>query len=112
VLMQRAGLPSLEPYGVAELTPERECLIVVDLANMLLCLALRSSPSRSTSRPSSTSRSARSPRRSPAPAGWPCPPQLRKLMRAEGRNLHAEFVRLPRCLSSRPALGPVDTAQR
>jgi tRNA A-37 threonylcarbamoyl transferase component Bud32/membrane-associated phospholipid phosphatase len=29
-LMQRAGLPSPEPYGVAELTPEREYLIVFE----------------------------------------------------------------------------------
>ena len=29
-LMQRAGLPSPEPFGVAELTPEREYLIVFE----------------------------------------------------------------------------------
>ena len=29
-LMQRAGLPSPQPYGVAELTPEREYLIVFE----------------------------------------------------------------------------------
>ncbi|MDF2743439.1 MAG: rane protein of unknown function, putative kinase domain, partial [Actinomycetia bacterium] len=28
--MQRAGLPSPQPYGVAELTPEREYLIVFE----------------------------------------------------------------------------------
>ena len=46
----------------------------VDLANMMLCLALRSEPaSWSTSGPCASSRSRRSPRGSPPPAGWPCP---------------------------------------
>ena len=45
----------------------------VDLANMMLCLALRSTRSWSTSGPCGSSRSRRSPRGSPPPAGWPCP---------------------------------------
>ena len=46
----------------------------VDLANMMLCLALRSSPEQVYRRPCSTSRSRRSPRGSRPPAAWPCPP--------------------------------------
>ncbi len=163
-LMQRAGLPSPQPYGVAQLTPEREYLIVfefidgakeigdaevddaiidqglaivrklweanlahrdikpanllvrdgklylidvffaeihpspwrqaVDLANMLLCLALRSSPQRvyehalrhfSVGEISEAFAAAR---------GLALPSQLRRMMRAQGRDLHAEFVRL------------------
>ena len=48
-LMQRAGLPSPEPYGVAELTPEREYLIVFEFIDG----AKRSARPRSTT-PSST----------------------------------------------------------
>jgi hypothetical protein len=153
-LMQRAGLPSPEPYGVAELTPEREYLIAfefidgateigeaevddaiidqglaiirklwdanlahrdikpanllvrdgklylidvffaqihpspwrqaVDLANMMLCLALRSSPQQVYQLAL----------RQFSVGGLALPSQLRKMMRDQGRNLHAEFVRL------------------
>jgi tRNA A-37 threonylcarbamoyl transferase component Bud32 len=163
-LMQRAGLPSPEPYGIAELTPEREYLIVfefiegakeigevevddaiidqglavvrklweanlahrdvkpanllvrdgrlylidvffaeihpspwrqaVDLANMLLCLALRSSPQQVYERALRHFSVGEISEAFAAARGLALPSQLRKLMRAEGRNLHAEFVRL------------------
>jgi tRNA A-37 threonylcarbamoyl transferase component Bud32 len=168
-LMQRAGLPSPEPYGVAQLTPEREYLIVfefldgateigdaevddaiidqglaivrklwdanlahrdikpanllvrhgklylidvffaqlhpspwrqaVDLANMLLCLALRSSPQRVYERAMRQFSVGEISEAFAAARGLALPSQLRKLMRAQGRNLHAEFVRL---LPTRP----------
>jgi tRNA A-37 threonylcarbamoyl transferase component Bud32/membrane-associated phospholipid phosphatase len=163
-LMQRAGLPSPEPYGVAQLTPEREYLIVfefldgaseigeaevddaiidqglaivrklwdanlahrdikpanllvrdgklylidvffaeihpspwrqaVDLANMLLCLALRSSPQQVYQRALRQFTVGEISEAFAAARGLALPSQLRKLMRAQGRDLHAEFVRL------------------
>jgi tRNA A-37 threonylcarbamoyl transferase component Bud32/membrane-associated phospholipid phosphatase len=163
-LMQRAGLPSPEPYGVAELTPEREYLIVfefidgateigeaevddaiidqglgiirklwdanlahrdikpanllvrdgklylidvffaqihpspwrqaVDLANMMLCLALRSSPQQVYQRALQQFTVGEISEAFAAARGLALPSQLRKLMRAQGRNLHGEFVRL------------------
>jgi tRNA A-37 threonylcarbamoyl transferase component Bud32 len=163
-LMQRAGLPSPEPYGVVELTPEREYLIVfefidgakeigevevddaiidqglavvrklwdanlahrdikpanllvrdgrlylidvffaqvnpspwrqaVDLANMLLCLALRSSPQRVYERALRQFSVEEISEAFAAARGLALPSQLRKLMRDQGRDLAAEFVRL------------------
>jgi tRNA A-37 threonylcarbamoyl transferase component Bud32/membrane-associated phospholipid phosphatase len=163
-LMARAGLPSPKPYGVAELTPEREYLIVfefldgateigeaevddavidqglaivrqlwdanlahrdikpanllvrhsklylidvffaqlhpspwrqaVDLANMLLCLALRSSPQQVYQRALRQFSVGEISEAFAAARGLALPSQLRKLMRAQGRDLHAEFVRL------------------
>jgi tRNA A-37 threonylcarbamoyl transferase component Bud32/membrane-associated phospholipid phosphatase len=163
-LMARAGLPSPEPYGVAELTPEREYLIVfefidgakeigeaevddaiidqglgiirklwdanlahrdikpanllvrdgklylidvffaqihpspwrqaVDLANMMLCLALRSSPQQVYQRALQQFTVGEISEAFAAARGLALPSQLRKLMRAQGRNLHGEFVRL------------------
>ena len=163
-LMQRAGLPSPEPYGVAQLTPEREYLIVfefidgakeigdaevddaiidqglgivrklwdanlahrdikpanllvrdgklylidvffaqihpspwrqaVDLANMMLCLALRSSPEQVYERALQQFTVGEITEAFAAARGLALPSQLRKLMRAQGRNLHAEFLRL------------------
>jgi tRNA A-37 threonylcarbamoyl transferase component Bud32 len=163
-LMQRAGLPSPAPFGVAELTPEREYLIVfefidgakeigeadvddtiidqglaivrklwdanlahrdikpanllvrdgklylidvffaeihpspwrqaVDLANMMLCLALRSSPQQVYQRAVQHFTVDEISEAFAAARGLALPSQLRKLMRAQGRNLHAEFVRL------------------
>ncbi|HET9290249.1 MAG TPA: RIO1 family regulatory kinase/ATPase, partial [Actinomycetes bacterium] len=163
-LMQRAGLPSPKPYGVAELTPEREYLIVfefidgakeigeaevdnaiidqglgsvrrlwdanlahrdikpanllvrdgrlylidvffaeihpspwrqaVDLANMMLCLALRSSPQQVYQRALQHFTVGEISEAFAAARGLALPSQLRKLMRAQGRNLHAEFARL------------------
>ena len=66
----------------------------VDLANMMLCLALRSDPERVYERAlrqftvddvSEAFAAARS---------LALPSQLRRLLRAQGRDLHAEFVRL------------------
>jgi tRNA A-37 threonylcarbamoyl transferase component Bud32/membrane-associated phospholipid phosphatase len=163
-LMQRAGLPSPEPYGVAELTPGREFLIVfefldgateigeaevddaiidqglavvrrlwdanlahrdikpanllvrggklylidvffaqlhpspwrqaVDLANMLLCLALRSSPQRVYQRALRQFSVGEISEAFAAARGLAVPSQLRRMMRAQGRDLHGEFVRL------------------
>src|SRR5215218_4144445 len=163
-LMQRAGLPSPKPYGVAELTPEREYLIVfefiqgateigqaevddaiidqglaivrklwdanlahrdikpanllvregrlylidvffaeihpspwrqaVDLANMLLCLALRSSPQQVYERALRQFSVAEISEAFAAARGLALPSQLRRMMRDQGRDLAAEFVRL------------------
>jgi tRNA A-37 threonylcarbamoyl transferase component Bud32/membrane-associated phospholipid phosphatase len=163
-LMQRAGLPSPVPYGVAELSPEREYLIVfefldgakeigeaevddaiidqglaiirqlwdanlahrdikpanllvrdgklylidvffaqmhpspwrqaVDLANMLLCLALRSSPQRVYQRALRQFSVGEISEAFAAARGLALPSQLRRMMRDQGRDLAAEFVRL------------------
>jgi tRNA A-37 threonylcarbamoyl transferase component Bud32 len=163
-LMSRAGLPSPRPYGIAQLTPEREYLIVfefidgateigeaevddaiidqglaivrklwdanlahrdikpanllirdnklylidvffaeihpspwrqaVDLANMMLCLALRSSPQQVYQRSLQQFTVGEISEAFAAARGLALPSQLRKMMRAQGRNLHAEFVRL------------------
>jgi tRNA A-37 threonylcarbamoyl transferase component Bud32 len=163
-LMQRAGLPSPKPYGIAQLTPEREYLIVfefiqgakeigqaevddaiidqglaiirrlwdanlahrdikpanllvrdnrlylidvffaeiqpspwrqaVDLANMLLCLALRSSPRQVYERALRQFSVAEITEAFAAARGLALPSQLRRMMRDQGRDLAAEFVRL------------------
>jgi tRNA A-37 threonylcarbamoyl transferase component Bud32/membrane-associated phospholipid phosphatase len=163
-LMQRAGLRSPEPYGVVELTPEREYLIVfefiqgakeigeaevddaiidqglaiirrlweanlahrdikpanllvrdnklylidvffaqvnpspwrqaVDLANMLLCLALRSSPQQVYERALGQFSVEEISEAFAAARGLALPSQLRRMMRAQHRDLAAEFVRL------------------
>jgi tRNA A-37 threonylcarbamoyl transferase component Bud32/membrane-associated phospholipid phosphatase len=163
-LMQRAGLPSPQPYGVAELTPEREYLIVfefldgatelgqaevddaiidqglaivrklweanlahrdikpanllvrdgklylidvffaqlhpspwrqaVDLANMLLCLALRAGPQRVYERALRQFSVGEITEAFAAARGLALPSQLRRMMRDQGRDLHAEFTRL------------------
>jgi tRNA A-37 threonylcarbamoyl transferase component Bud32 len=163
-LMQRAGLPSPEPYGVVELTPEREYLVVtefldgateisqaqvddaiidqglgiirklweaglahrdikpanllvrdgqlylidvfftevrpspwrqgVDLANMLLVLALRSDPKRVYARALREFSVQEIGEAFAATRGLTMPSQLRRLLRAQGRDLHAEFLRL------------------
>src|SRR5215211_6279822 len=163
-LMQRAGLPSPEPYGVAELTPEREYLIVfefiegakeigqaevddaiidqglavirrlwdanlahrdikpanllvregklylidvlfaeihpspwrqaVDLANMMLCLALRSSPQQVYQRALRQFSVGEISEAFAAARGLALPSQLRRMMRDQGCDLAAEFVRL------------------
>jgi tRNA A-37 threonylcarbamoyl transferase component Bud32 len=163
-LMQRAGLPSPRPYGIAQLTPEREYLIVfefiegateigqaevddaiidqglaivrrlwdanlahrdikpanllvregklylidvffaeihpspwrqaVDLANMMLCLALRSSPQQVYQRALRQFTVDEIREAFAAARGLALPSQLRRMMRAQGRDLAAEFVRL------------------
>src|SRR5215210_279043 len=178
-LMARAGLPSPEPYGVAELTPEREYLIVfefidgakeigeaevddaiidqgltivrklwdanlahrdikpanllvrdgrlylidaffaeihpspwrqaVDLANMMLCLALRSSPQQVYRRALQHFTVGEITEAFAAARGLAMPSQLRRMMRAQGRDLAAEFVRL---LPTRPARSPSSAGAR
>jgi membrane-associated phospholipid phosphatase/tRNA A-37 threonylcarbamoyl transferase component Bud32 len=172
-LMHRAGLPSPTPYGFAEITPEREYLLVteflegaeelgeaeiddqviddglriirqlwdgglahrdikpanllvrdghllvidvafaearptpwrqaVDLANMMLCLALRSDPERVYRRALREFSVEEITEGFAAARGLALPSQLRRMMRAQGRDLHAEFVQLlpqvPRAIS-------------
>jgi tRNA A-37 threonylcarbamoyl transferase component Bud32/membrane-associated phospholipid phosphatase len=163
-LMHRAGLPSPEPYGFVEITPEREYLLVteffdgaeelgearvdeqviddglrivrrlwdaglahrdikpanllvrngrlllidvafaearpspwrqaVDLANMMLCLALRSDPERVFRRARREFSVEEITEGFAAARGLALPSQLRRMMRAQGRDLHHEFVRL------------------
>jgi membrane-associated phospholipid phosphatase/tRNA A-37 threonylcarbamoyl transferase component Bud32 len=163
-LMQRAGLPSPVPYGFAEITPEREYLLVteffdgavelgeaevdeqviddglgivrklwdaglahrdikpanllvrdgrlllidvafvearptpwrqaVDLANMMLCLALRSDPDQVFRRARREFSVEEITEGFAAARGLALPSQLRRMMRAQGRDLHAEFVKL------------------
>jgi tRNA A-37 threonylcarbamoyl transferase component Bud32 len=163
-LMQRAGVPSPEPYGVVELTPEREYLVVcefldgateisqaqvddavidqglviirrlweaglahrdikpanllvrdrrlylidvfftevrpspwrqgVDLANMLLVLALRSDPKRVYARAVREFSVQEVSEAFAATRGLTMPSQLRRMLRAQGRDLHGEFLRL------------------
>jgi tRNA A-37 threonylcarbamoyl transferase component Bud32 len=163
-LMQRAGVPSPEPYGVVELTPEREYLVVtefldgateisqaqvddaiidqglaiirrlweaglahrdvkpanllvrhgrlylidvfftevrpspwrqgVDLANMLLVLALRSEPRLVYERALREFSVQEVSEAFAATRGLTMPSQLRRMLRAQGRDLHAEFLRL------------------
>jgi tRNA A-37 threonylcarbamoyl transferase component Bud32 len=163
-LMQRAGVPSPEPYGVVELTPEREYLVVtefldgateigkapvddavidqglaiirrlweaglahrdikpanllvrdgrlylidvfftevrpspwrqgVDLANMLLVLALRSDPGRVYERALRQFTVEEVSEAFAATRGLTMPSQLRRMLRAQGRDLHTEFLEL------------------
>jgi tRNA A-37 threonylcarbamoyl transferase component Bud32 len=163
-LMQRAGVPSPEPYGVVELSPEREYLVVtefldgateisqaqvddaiidqglqiirrlweaglahrdikpanllvrdgrlylidvfftevrpspwrqgVDLANMLLVLALRSEPRHVYERALRQFRVEEISEAFAATRGLTMPSQLRRMLRAQGRDLHAEFLKL------------------
>jgi tRNA A-37 threonylcarbamoyl transferase component Bud32/membrane-associated phospholipid phosphatase len=163
-LMQRAGLPSPKPFGIAQLTPEREYLIVfefidgateigeaevddaiidqglgvvrklwdanlahrdikpanllvrdgrlylidvffaeihpspwrqaVDLANMMLCLSLRTSPQQVYQRALRQFSVDEITEAFAAARGLALPSQLRRMMRDQGRDLHAEFVRL------------------
>src|SRR5512132_338616 len=163
-LMQRAGVPAPEPFGVVELTPEREYLVVtefldgaseiskapvddavidqglaiirrlweaglahrdikpanllvrdgklylidvfftevrpspwrqgVDLANMLLVLALRSDPKRVYERALREFSVQEVSEAFAATRGLTMPSQLRRLLRAQGRDLHAEFLKL------------------
>jgi membrane-associated phospholipid phosphatase/tRNA A-37 threonylcarbamoyl transferase component Bud32 len=164
-----AGLPTPRPYGVVELTPEREYLLVseffdgavelgqaevtdqviddglgiirklweaglahrdikpanllvrdqrvllidvafmesrpspwrqaVDLANMLLCLALRSSPERVYQRALRQFSVEEISEGFAAARGLALPSQLRRMLREQGRDLHAEFLDL---LPARP----------
>jgi tRNA A-37 threonylcarbamoyl transferase component Bud32/membrane-associated phospholipid phosphatase len=163
-LCRDAGLPTPRPYGVVELTPEREYLLVteffdgavelgeaevtdqviddglqiirklweaglahrdikpanllvrdgrmllidvafielrptpwrqaVDLANMMLCLSLRASPERVYRRALGLFSVEEISEGFAAARGLALPSQLRRMLRAQGRDLHAEFVRL------------------
>ena len=163
-LLRDAGLPTPAPYGIVELTPEREYLLVteffdgatelgeaevddqaiddglgivrklwdaglahrdvkpanllvrdgrlllidvafvqahpspwrqaVDLANMMLCLALRSSPEQVYQRALQLFSVEEITEGFAATRGLTMPSQLRSLMRAQGRDLHAEFLEL------------------
>jgi tRNA A-37 threonylcarbamoyl transferase component Bud32/membrane-associated phospholipid phosphatase len=163
-LCRDAGLPTPRPYGVVELTPEREYLLVteffagavelgeaeiddqviddglgiirklwvaglahrdikpanllvrqsrmllidvafielrptpwrqaVDLANMMLCLALRSSPQLVYERALGQFSVQEISEGFAAARGLALPSQLRRMLHAQGRDLHAEFVRL------------------
>ena len=169
-LMYGAGVRSPEPFGVVEITPEREYMVVteffdgakeigdaevddaiiddglriigrlweaglahrdvkpanllvregrvhlidvffaevrpspwrqaVDLANMMLVLATRSSCERVYERARLQFRDDEIAEAFAATRGITMPSQLRKMMREQGRDLHAEFVRL---LPERPA---------
>jgi tRNA A-37 threonylcarbamoyl transferase component Bud32 len=164
-----AGLPTPRPYGVVELTPEREYLLVseffdgavelgeaevdeqviddglgiirklwdaglahrdvkpanllvrdgrlllidvafvqvrpspwrqaVDLANMMLCLALRSDPERVYQRALRQFSTEEISEGFAAARGMALPSQLRRMLREQGRDLHAEFLDL---LPARP----------
>jgi len=164
-----AGLPTPRPYGVVELTPEREYLLVteffdgavelgeaevtdqvidgglriirnlweaglahrdikpanllvrddqvllidvafvqvrpspwrqaVDLANMMLCLALRSDPGRVYQRALRQFSVEEISEGFAAARGLALPSQLRRMLREQGRDLHAEFLQL---LPARP----------
>ena len=71
----------------------------VDLANMLLCLALRASPERVYQRARHHFTDDEISEGFAAAHGLALPSQLRHLIRAQGRDLHAEFQRL---LPARP----------
>jgi tRNA A-37 threonylcarbamoyl transferase component Bud32 len=163
-LMYRAGLPVPEPYGIVEITPEREYLLAfeffdgakevgevdvderiidqgfqvirrlwdaglahrdikpanllvrdgqlllidsafgevrpspwrqaVDLGNMMLVLALRSDVHRVYARARDFFTDDEIAEAFAATRGLTMPSQLRRMMRAQGRDLHAEFVQL------------------
>jgi tRNA A-37 threonylcarbamoyl transferase component Bud32 len=66
----------------------------VDLANMMLCLALRSSPQRVYERARRLFSDKEIGEGFAATRGLAMPSQLRRMIRAEGRDLHAEFLKL------------------
>jgi tRNA A-37 threonylcarbamoyl transferase component Bud32 len=66
----------------------------VDLANMMLCLALRCGPERVYRRALQYFTVEETTEGFAAARGLALPSQLRHLLRAQGRDLHAEFVRL------------------
>jgi membrane-associated phospholipid phosphatase/tRNA A-37 threonylcarbamoyl transferase component Bud32 len=72
-------------------TPWRQA---VDLANMMLCLALRSSPEQVYRRAQLQFNTQEITEGFAAARGLALPSQLRRMLRERGRDLHAEFVRL------------------
>jgi membrane-associated phospholipid phosphatase/tRNA A-37 threonylcarbamoyl transferase component Bud32 len=78
-------------FAEARPSPWRQA---VDLANMMLCLALRSDPERVYRRALRMFSVEEITEGFAAARGLALPSQLRRMMRAQGRDLHAEFVRL------------------
>jgi hypothetical protein len=78
-------------FGEARPSPWRQA---VDLANMMLCLALRSSPERVYRRALGQFSVEEISEGFAAARGLALPSQLRRMLRAQGRDLHAEFIRL------------------
>ena len=66
----------------------------VDLANMMLCLALRSSPEQVYRRALQFFTVEEVTEGFAAARGLALPSQLRHMLKAQGRNVHAEFIRL------------------
>jgi tRNA A-37 threonylcarbamoyl transferase component Bud32 len=66
----------------------------VDLANMMLCLALRSSPEQVYQRALRQFNTEEITEGFAAARGLALPSQLRRMLRDQGRDLHAEFVKL------------------
>jgi tRNA A-37 threonylcarbamoyl transferase component Bud32/membrane-associated phospholipid phosphatase len=66
----------------------------VDLANMMLCLALRSSPEQVYRQARQLFSVEEITEGFAAARGLALPSQLRHMLRAQGRDLHAEFIRL------------------
>ncbi|MGY1742906.1 MULTISPECIES: phosphatase PAP2 family protein [unclassified Blastococcus] len=78
-------------FAEARPSPWRQA---VDLANMMLCLALRSDTERVYRRALQEFSVEEISEGFAAARGLALPSQLRRMMRVEGRDLHAEFVRL------------------
>ena len=92
-LMVRDGRILLIDVAFAELrpTPWRQA---IDLANMMLCLALRSSAPQVYDRALRQFTVEEVSEAFAAARGLALPSQLRRALRAEGRDLHGEFLRL------------------
>jgi hypothetical protein len=97
-LLVRDGRLLLIDVAFIELrpTPWRQA---VDLANMMLCLALRSNPELIHERAVRQFSVEEISEGFAAARGLALPSQLRRMLKAQGRDLHAEFIRL---LSSPP----------
>jgi membrane-associated phospholipid phosphatase/tRNA A-37 threonylcarbamoyl transferase component Bud32 len=78
-------------FAEARPSPWRQA---VDLANMMLCLALGSDPERVYRRARREFSVEEITEGFAAARGLALPSQLRRMMRAQGRDLHAEFVKL------------------
>jgi len=92
-LLVRDGRLLLIDVAFAELrpTPWRQA---VDLANMMLCLALRSSPEQVYQRALGKFTVEEVTEAFAAARGLALPSQLRRMLREQGRDLHAEFIKL------------------
>jgi hypothetical protein len=92
-LLVRDGRLLLIDVAFVELcpTPWRQA---VDLANMMLCLALRSNPEQVYQRAVRQFSVEEISEGFTAARGLALPSQLRRMLREQGRDLHAEFLRL------------------